>query len=272
MATQESGEEDRASGRRGGCRSKVRVGRWKVLRRDRDWWGNAGRRWEWRRRGRRVAEFWRCLVGSERTEGSSQELVEQLILHDPYPVILQSLSHTGVSTAISVGNEHLHEASNNVNLAKNWKPSSATGWRRFSAAIFFLLTPKSPPSGFNWPPCNPSGVCAALNLPFLGCGVWLSPVCLQRSCRRQWTMPVVRVGLIVSYWKKNKRVGGTCSFGGTAMLINAEPTDEKPTEDTSDRHVLVLDPILGSEKQVITPTGKLVVILSYRTFAIAWGL
>ena len=52
--------------------------------------------------------------------GSSQELVEQLTLHDPYPVILQSLSHTGVSVVIYVGNEHLHEVSNSVTLAENW--------------------------------------------------------------------------------------------------------------------------------------------------------
>ncbi|XP_042493495.1 glucan endo-1,3-beta-glucosidase 1-like [Macadamia integrifolia] len=27
-----------------------------------------------------------------------------------------------------------------------------------------------------------------------------------------------------SYWQKNKRNGGTCSFGGTAMIINADPS------------------------------------------------
>ncbi|KAM7264960.1 hypothetical protein ACFE04_002643 [Oxalis oulophora] len=27
-----------------------------------------------------------------------------------------------------------------------------------------------------------------------------------------------------SYWQKNKRNGGSCSFGGTAMLINADPS------------------------------------------------
>ncbi|PSS36029.1 Glucan endo-1,3-beta-glucosidase [Actinidia chinensis var. chinensis] len=52
--------------------------------------------------------------------GSSQEYVEQLTLHDPSPVILQALSHTGVSVAISVGNDHLNEVSNSVNLAENW--------------------------------------------------------------------------------------------------------------------------------------------------------
>ncbi|KAH9712302.1 glucan endo-1,3-beta-D-glucosidase [Citrus sinensis] len=26
-----------------------------------------------------------------------------------------------------------------------------------------------------------------------------------------------------SYWQKTKRNGGTCAFGGTAMLINADP-------------------------------------------------
>ena len=33
-----------------------------------------------------------------------------------------------------------------------------------------------------------------------------------------------------SYWQKNKRVvGGTCSFGGTAMLINADPSKQAPS-------------------------------------------
>ncbi|KAH9663935.1 hypothetical protein KPL70_019842 [Citrus sinensis] len=27
-----------------------------------------------------------------------------------------------------------------------------------------------------------------------------------------------------SYWQKTKRNGGTCAFGGTAMLINADPS------------------------------------------------
>lgn len=27
-----------------------------------------------------------------------------------------------------------------------------------------------------------------------------------------------------SYWQKTKRNGGTCSFGGTAMIINADPS------------------------------------------------
>lgn len=27
-----------------------------------------------------------------------------------------------------------------------------------------------------------------------------------------------------SYWQKNKRNGGTCSFGGTAMIINSDPS------------------------------------------------
>ncbi|KAL2348320.1 hypothetical protein Fmac_002320 [Flemingia macrophylla] len=30
-----------------------------------------------------------------------------------------------------------------------------------------------------------------------------------------------------SYWQKHKRIGGTCSFGGTAMLINADPSKHK---------------------------------------------
>ncbi|XP_057500002.1 glucan endo-1,3-beta-glucosidase 3-like isoform X1 [Actinidia eriantha] len=52
--------------------------------------------------------------------GSGHELVEQLTLYDPSPVILQALSHTGVSVVIAVGNEHLNEVSNSVDLAENW--------------------------------------------------------------------------------------------------------------------------------------------------------
>lgn len=51
---------------------------------------------------------------------SSQQLVKQLTLHDPSPVIIQVLSHTSVSVGIYVSNEHLNEVSNSVNLAENW--------------------------------------------------------------------------------------------------------------------------------------------------------
>ena len=27
-----------------------------------------------------------------------------------------------------------------------------------------------------------------------------------------------------NYWKKNKNIGGTCDFGGTAMLITMDPS------------------------------------------------
>ncbi|GFY83146.1 hypothetical protein Acr_02g0013860 [Actinidia rufa] len=375
MATQESGEEDRAGERRGGCRSKVRVGRWKCCEGIGAGGGMQGEEMGVAEERAACGGVLVLFVGSERTEGSSQELVEQLTLHDPYPVILQSLSHTGVSVAIYVGNEHLHEVSNSVTLAENWvrthvlshysatklttivvgntvslqqkprtpdkfgpafceKPFPLSHEARSplpllvgtaSLSPFSLSSPpKSPPYGFNWPPCNPSGGRAAPNLPFFWVWCVAKPSvpaeklqeAMDYACGEgEANCEVIRpqgncyspdtVVAHASYWQKNKRVGGTCSFGGSAMLINAEPnrqlllnpilaqvvehglgplpfTDKqarllfllmkKPPKDTSDRHALVLDPILGSEKRVITPTGKLVVILSYRTFAIAWDL
>ncbi|GFY83145.1 hypothetical protein Acr_02g0013850 [Actinidia rufa] len=303
----QSEEEDRAGGRRGGCDRRAVEGAAK----------GSGPVGEYREE-RGVAEE-RAACGGvlalsrwEREDGSnfilcgkvydgillcgldllgilissSQELVEQRTLHDPYPVILQSLSHTGVSAAISVGNEHLQEVSNSVNLAKNWVRTHVlshypatkittivVGSTVFCnrnqehqiEALFPLLVGaaslplfslssslKSPLSGFDWPLCNPSAGGATPNLPFWGYGVCPSPVCLQRSCSLQEAMdyacceggadcevirpqgncysPDIFVAhasyAFNSYWQKNKRVGGTCSFGGTAIFINAEPSKQ----------------------------------------------
>ncbi|XP_058080854.1 glucan endo-1,3-beta-glucosidase 12 [Magnolia sinica] len=44
------------------------------------------------------------------------------------------------------------------------------------------------------------------------------------SCYSPDTMVAHASYAFNSYWQKNKKSGGTCSFGGTAMIINADPS------------------------------------------------
>lgn len=46
----------------------------------------------------------------------------------------------------------------------------------------------------------------------------------QGSCYAPDTVVAHASYAFNSYWQKNKRSGGTCGFGGTAMLINADPS------------------------------------------------
>ncbi|GFY83072.1 hypothetical protein Acr_02g0013120 [Actinidia rufa] len=210
-----------------------------------------------RRRGRHVAELWRCLVGRRKgssqelveqltlhdpypvilqslshtgvsaaiSVGSSQELVEQLTLHDPYPVILQSLSHTGVSAAISVGNQHLHERNcyspdivvAHASYAFNsyWQKNKRVGGAcSFEAMLYSSML---------------NLVSTALSLLTLileklqeamdyACGEGEADCEVIRPQGNCYSPDTVVAH--ASYWQKNKRVGGTCSFGGTAILIN----------------------------------------------------
>ncbi|CAL5324551.1 unnamed protein product [Camellia sinensis] len=52
--------------------------------------------------------------------GASQESIEHLTLHDPSPMVLQSLSHTGVPVGVSVSSDRLSEISNSVIVAETW--------------------------------------------------------------------------------------------------------------------------------------------------------
>ncbi|PHU07999.1 hypothetical protein BC332_24488 [Capsicum chinense] len=69
-----------------------------------------------------------------------------------------------------------------------------------------LFNPISPSYGPHFPPCIPShgGVGGPVGAPAIGGGG------LHGSD-----------GLC--YWQKTKSIGGTCGFGGTAMLINSDP-------------------------------------------------
>ncbi|XAR57717.1 Glucan endo-1,3-beta-D-glucosidase [Bertholletia excelsa] len=70
---------------------------------------------------RLLSLFFICFLGLFSVTGhGSQESVGYLILHDPSPVNLGALSHTGVPVAVSVSNERLVEVSSSVGLAESW--------------------------------------------------------------------------------------------------------------------------------------------------------
>ncbi|KAK9284370.1 hypothetical protein L1049_023541 [Liquidambar formosana] len=111
--------------------------------------------------------------------------------------------------------------------------------------------PASPPFGFTLPPCNPLN--AAAPVPS-GAGVEKGLWCVAKpsvptetlqeamdyacgaggadceeikphgSCYNPDTLVAHASYAFNNYWQKNKINGGTCSFGGTAMLINADPS------------------------------------------------
>ncbi|XVF17538.1 hypothetical protein REPUB_Repub10bG0131800 [Reevesia pubescens] len=112
------------------------------------------------------------------------------------------------------------------------------------------LVPASSPNGFYLPPCNPAGSIA----PAPEIGVVQKLWCVAKpsvpaetlqeamdyacgegggeceeimphgSCFYPDTVVAHASYAFNSYWQKTKRNGGTCSFGGTAMIINADPS------------------------------------------------
>ncbi|KAF5958332.1 hypothetical protein HYC85_005557 [Camellia sinensis] len=118
----------------------------------------------------------------------------------------------------------------------------------------FSLPPiASPPYGPNLPPCNPSGggsvaapppvvgkksevwCVAKPSVPAETLQVALDYACGEGGadceeikpnggCYSPDTIVAHASYAFNSYWQKSKRSGGTCSFGGTAMLINADPS------------------------------------------------
>lgn len=111
-----------------------------------------------------------------------------------------------------------------------------------------VFAPSHPPYGFNLPPpCSPrpppalGAVSTAVwcvakpNVPAetlqgamdYACGdggADCSAIKPQGSCYAPDTVVAHASYAFNSYWQKNKRNGGTCSFGGTAMIINANPS------------------------------------------------
>ncbi|KAF3660029.1 hypothetical protein FXO38_12328 [Capsicum annuum] len=91
-----------------------------------------------------------------------------------------------------------------------------------------LFNPISPSYGPHLPPCIPShgGVGGPVGAPAIGGGGLHGSdgLCPTGSCYYPDTVVAHASYAFNSYWQKTKSIGGTCGFGGTAMLINSDPT------------------------------------------------
>lgn len=116
-----------------------------------------------------------------------------------------------------------------------------------------MISPANPPFGYDLPPCNPSGggeVVAAAPVSRTQHGLWcvakpsvpadtlqeaMDYACGEGGADCEAIRPhgncyfpdslVAHASYAFnSYWQKTKKNGGTCGFGGTAMLINTDPS------------------------------------------------
>ncbi|CAA2993517.1 glucan endo-1,3-beta-glucosidase 3-like [Olea europaea var. sylvestris] len=116
-----------------------------------------------------------------------------------------------------------------------------------------MFNPSTPPFGPHLPPCNPSGDAGSAAAPVatgVQNGLWcvakpsVPPETLQEAldyacgegaadceairphghCYFPDTAVAHASYAFNSYWQKNKKIGGSCGFGGTAMLINTDPS------------------------------------------------
>ncbi|CAI9758492.1 unnamed protein product [Fraxinus pennsylvanica] len=116
-----------------------------------------------------------------------------------------------------------------------------------------MVNPSTPPFGPHLPPCNPSGHAGSAAAPVAAGvqnGLWcvakpsVPPETLQEAldyacgegaadceairprghCYFPDTVVAHASFAFNSYWQKNKKNGGSCGFGGTAMLINTDPS------------------------------------------------
>ncbi|KAL0332332.1 UNVERIFIED_CONTAM: Glucan endo-1,3-beta-glucosidase 1 [Sesamum calycinum] len=115
-----------------------------------------------------------------------------------------------------------------------------------------MANPASPPFGPHLPPCTPSDGGGSAGAP-VGGGVHNGLWCVAKpsvpaetlqealdyacgegeadcdairpegSCYFPDSLVAHASYAFNSYWQKTKRNGGTCGFGGTAMLINSDP-------------------------------------------------
>ncbi|GMN34372.1 hypothetical protein TIFTF001_004643 [Ficus carica] len=117
-----------------------------------------------------------------------------------------------------------------------------------------VVYPARPPYSYTLPPCNPSHAHPVSPPPNNGNGIIHKLWCVAKptvpadtlqaaidyacgeggadcdeilpngNCYSPDTVVAHASFAFNSYWQKNKRNGGTCSFGGTAMLINNDPS------------------------------------------------
>lgn len=120
-----------------------------------------------------------------------------------------------------------------------------------------FVVPAAAPAGFTWPPCSPpsGGATAGEPAPAPQIHVMQKLWCVAKpsvpeetlqealdfacgeggadcgeimpngNCYYPDTVVAHASYAFNSYWQKNKRNGGTCNFGGTAMLINSDPSN-----------------------------------------------
>ncbi|KAL2499596.1 O-Glycosyl hydrolase family 17 protein [Abeliophyllum distichum] len=116
-----------------------------------------------------------------------------------------------------------------------------------------IVNPSTPPFGPHLPPCNPSGGAGSAVAP-VAAGVQNELWCVAKPsvpaetlqealdyacgegaadceairprghCYFPDTIVAHASYAFNSYWQKNKKIGGSCGFGGTAMLINTDPS------------------------------------------------
>ncbi|XP_057957528.1 glucan endo-1,3-beta-glucosidase 1 [Malania oleifera] len=113
-----------------------------------------------------------------------------------------------------------------------------------------LVSPSNPPYGLALPPCNPFAAAAPVPMTKVEEGLWcvakpsVPAETLQEamdfacgeggadckeirphgSCYNPDSLVSHASYAFNSYWQKNKRNGGTCNFGGTAMMITSDPS------------------------------------------------
>ena len=122
-----------------------------------------------------------------------------------------------------------------------------------------VVVPASSPHGFTLPPCNPiehgshkSWCVAKPSVPAVKLQQAMEYACGEGGADCEDITPMGKCynpdNVVAhasyafnSYWQKHKRTGGTCSFGGTAMLIYSDPS--KPALSI----ILLLKDIIKSE-------------------------
>lgn len=163
---------------------------------------------------------------------------------NPLPEIAQPPLHSSVGYSVP------------ANVAKQPHPplaqiASPPSWTYpFAPESPPVMDPAAPPFGFTLPPCNPAPITApapkigvaqklwcvakpsvpaetlqgAMDYACGAGGADCEEIRPHGNCYYPDTLVSHASYAFNSYWQKHKRGGGTCSFGGTAMIINADPS------------------------------------------------